>query len=262
MLLCRDDALMRLLNAQGYQPVRSPRTNLVPPELYVFTNDKLVRCGPLADYMQGAKLPSLRTGALLDIQQTLTSSKSWKAAASFLTDALRCIGVDGAPKVDLSFVQNRALSFSFTGVTYAALDPSQIGQLLTSLHTGAIPQENIDDGDLHIVYEYAYADTLLMQDTTSGAAAAGFQALKIDNFIDVGGKAKIAATSNTTLSFKPNSGKPAAFACKIGRLEQRGSQWAFFPEEVMGAGLAPNEGAPRPYLIQRGAILDVQDSRA
>jgi hypothetical protein len=260
MLLCRDDALMRLLNAKGYQPVLSPRTNLVPPELYVFSNDKLVRLGPLADYMKGAKLPDLRTGSLYDIQQTLTSGKTWKAAGSFLTDALRCIGVDGAPKLDLSFAQSRTLAFSFTGVTYSALDPSQVGLLLDRLNTGAVPQENIDDGDLHIVYEYAYADTLLMRDASSGITETNFQALKIENFIDVGGQAQVSAVSDTTLSFKANSGKPAAFACKIGRLEQRGSKWAFFPEEVMGAGLAANEGGTRPYLIQRGAALDIEDS--
>ena len=262
MLFCRDDALMRLLNSQGYQPVLSPRTNLAPPELYVFTDDKLVRRGPLGDYMKGTEIPNLRKGSLLDIQQTLTSSKSWKAAASFLTNALRCIGVDGAPKVDLSFAQSRTLAFSFTGVTYSALDPSQIDHLLgmRGLDTGAIPQQNIDEGALHIVYEYAYADTLLMQDNSSDGADANFQALNIQQFIDVGGKAQISATNNTTLSFKANSGEPAAFACKIGRLERRGSKWAFSPGEVMGAGLAANEGGSRPYLVQRGAILEIEDA--
>ena len=126
MRLCRNDALMRLLNTEGYQPVLTPRTNMEPPELYVFNGESLVRRGPLADYMPGTKLPELRRGSLHEIQQTFTSSKNVKAAASFLTDGLRCIGVDGTPKLDLSFAQSRTLAFSFTGVTYLSLDPSQV----------------------------------------------------------------------------------------------------------------------------------------
>jgi hypothetical protein len=251
---------MRLLNAEGYQPVLTPRTNVEPPELYVFNGEKLIRRGPLADYMPGSKLPELRRGLLEDIQQTLTTSKTTKAAASFLTDALRCIGVVGAPKLDLSFAQNRTLAFSFTGVSYASFDPSLVDQLLDRLQTGAIPEEQIDDGELHIAFEYAYADTLLMRETVSTDAGTGFQAVKIEQFIDVGGQARVSVQSDTTISFRANSGLPAAFACKLGRIKRRGSAWRFFPEEVMGAGLAANEGGARPYLVYRGAILEIEDA--
>jgi hypothetical protein len=51
MLPCADDALTKMLNVRGLQPLAMPQTNLVAPELWVFDNTSLVRWGPLANFV-------------------------------------------------------------------------------------------------------------------------------------------------------------------------------------------------------------------
>jgi hypothetical protein len=48
---CHNDDLVRLLNKKGYQPVMLPRTNVRPPEMYTYADQRLIRRGPLTDYL-------------------------------------------------------------------------------------------------------------------------------------------------------------------------------------------------------------------
>ena len=50
------DALVRTLNAMGYQPVFLPRSGVQPPELYHYLRDqrRLVRIGSLAGALPAA----------------------------------------------------------------------------------------------------------------------------------------------------------------------------------------------------------------
>ncbi len=87
---CRNDAFVKMLNGIGYQPVLMPRTGVVPPELYVYNNEKLVRRGPLADYLPaGVVIPTPQQGHLSSIEHHETSKKSLSMAANFLGDALK-----------------------------------------------------------------------------------------------------------------------------------------------------------------------------
>jgi hypothetical protein len=258
---CRDDDLVRLLNAEGYQPIIIPRTNVTPPEMYTYAQDRLIRRGPLADYLpSGATLPRLRKGSRGDIQHKESRRKNVGTAASFLEDALKCMGVTSAPKLDLSFAQGCALTFSFTGVTYEGVNPSDLDELLVkyNLQLGAIPAEYVADGRLHIAYEYAYASSLLMKSADNSKFRADLKGVKVEHFIDIGAEAKVAAESETTIRFSSKTGKPAAFAIKVGQLEQRGKAWAFYPEEQMGSGYVSTE-VKQPYLLEPGAIVLVED---
>jgi hypothetical protein len=256
---CRNDDLVKLLNRAGYQPIVLPRTNVQPPEMYTYANDQLIRRGPLADYLApGTEIPPLRKGKLGNMQHKRSSRKQHDAAAAFLGDALQCIGIISMPKIDLSFAKKCELTFSFTGVTYAAVDSSRIDHLLGGLRTGAIPQDYIDAGQLHIAYDYAYAASLIMQRSQSSKASANFKAIKIQQFIDVGDNIHVEVDSETTISFRSTSGHPAAFAYKLGRLWRQGDGWAFFPEEVMGEGWVGDEGEKIPYLLERGVVLKVE----
>ena len=255
---CRNDDLVRLLNSEGYQPIVLPRTNVRPPEMYTYADGRLIRRGPLADYLPPEmKIPPLRKGTLDNLQHKQSSKKQLSAAAAFLGDALRCIGVTSTPRIDLSFAKGCQLTFSFTGVTYQAVDSSRIDHLLEDLRTGAIPQEYIDAGQLHIAYDYAYAESLSMRRSRSSKAAADFSAIKIEQFIDVGAKARVEADSATSISFKSSAGHPAAFAYKVGRLLRKGDKWSFSPEEFMGESFIEDAGEKIPYLLERGVVLKV-----
>ncbi len=66
------------------------------------------------------------------------------------------------PKLDLGFTGAKNFSFAFTGVTYLSVDPAQLGQVIRDMTTEGIPQAYVDAGRLHVAYEYAYAQELLM----------------------------------------------------------------------------------------------------
>jgi hypothetical protein len=257
---CRNDALVKLLNSVGYQPILLPRTGLKPPELYVYDNDKLLRRGPLAKYLpKDTEMPAIQGGRLSSIEHHQTSTKSLAVAAGFLGDALKCIGITSAPKLDLSFANSRDITFGFDHVTYQAVDPADIDQLIGKLITDAIPHEVIASGYLHVVYEYAFADSLSMKVGGNAGVSWNAKAIQVGSYIDVGAEGKVAVTGEDTITFTSENDLDAAFAFKIGRLERRGKKWYFFPEEDAGQGFLADEGTAPPYLLERGVVLRVDE---
>jgi hypothetical protein len=255
---CVNDALVELLNSKGYHPVYLPLSGLKPPEVYTYVDGNLIRRGPLRDYLPlRAKMPPTTSGTLSKISHKQTSRKNWTAAAGFLKDALECIGITSAPKLDLSFAGGKELTFLFTDATYQAVDPSKIDQLLTNeeLNTGAIPAKDIAAGNLHIIYDYAYATELKMQTSEDQAFQFDVTGAKIDGFIDLGTKGKAKGESKTTVSFKGASGQPAAFAFKAGQLKREAGKWEFYPGETLGQAFVGDEGDGIPYLMERGVVL-------
>ena len=257
---CRNDALVKLLNSVGYQPILLPRTGLTPPELYIYKNDKLIRRGPLLDYLpEGSTIPELNRGQLDNIEHHQTDKKSFGVAASFLGDALKCIGITSAPKLDLSFARDRDITFSFDDVTYISIDSSKIDHMLDKLNTGAIPKEDIAAGYLHIAYDYAYAGSLSMRAATAFDSKTEAKALQIQTYMDLGTQGQVSVKDDSTISFSSKNGASAAFACKIGRLEKRGKKWSFFPEEDSGDSFLSDENQKEPYLLERGVVMLVEE---
>jgi len=247
------DALVELLNSLGYQPVYLPRSGITPPELYNYNHSerRLTRRGPLRDYLPAASQLTPTTGALADITHKESSGKRMKAAVSFLDRALKCLGIPAVPKLDLSFVRDSDVVFSFTDVTYRAVDPSRLDAVVRDLALGAIPASYADD-DLHIAYEYAYARGVSMR----RADARSFDSSLLGNlgaYLDLGPSGAIKVDSETTISFTSRNASSAAFAYKAGRLEQVDGRWEFFPEEVT-RGL---EDQKTSFLVEAGIVLDV-----
>jgi hypothetical protein len=257
---CRNDALVKLLNSVGYQPILLPRTGLAPPEVYIYKNDKLTRRGPLLDYLpEGSTIPALNRGQLDSIEHHETGHKSFSVAASFLGDALKCLGITSAPKLDLSFARDRDITFSFDDVTYEAIDVAKIDHMLGKLVTGAIPEEDIAGGYLHIAYDYAYAGSLSMRSASGYDTKSDATALQIGTYIDLGTQGQVNRKDDSTISFSGKDGAHAAFACKIGRLERRGRKWFFFPEEESGDSFLSDENQKEPYLLERGVVMRVEE---
>ncbi len=251
------DALVRTLYGMGYQPVFLPRSGVQPPELYHYLRDqrRLVRIGSLAGTLPAAAALVPSEGTLGDINTQYTSEKKLDAAVSFLESALKCIGIDAAPKIDLGFAGSRNFAFAFTGVTYRSIDPAQLYPLVDSLNTKGMPKEYIEDGRLHIAYEYAYATELLMSRGDRLAFHADIQG-KVGSFLDLGGKGSVSLASTTTVSFKGDPGTRAASAYKAGQLVKERGHWVFYPEEVMRSGLVETR---KPYVAQPAVVLSVLD---
>ena len=97
------DALVKTLNGLGYQPIFLPRTGVKPPELYNADRGRLFRRRPLADKLPSTAKLQLTIGRLPSIEHAESSSKSLKAAGSFLNNALQCLAITEAPRIDLGF---------------------------------------------------------------------------------------------------------------------------------------------------------------
>lgn len=250
------DALVRQLNALGYQPVFLPQTEYEPPELYNYSQQqrRLVRRGSLSYYLpKGIKIPVV-DAVLADIKYQYTSSKKASATASFLQNSLSCIGINALPKLNLDFAGSQDFSFAFTDVTSRRLDAAQIDQLVQKLELGAIPNDVVESGRLHIAYEYAYANELLMSRGDHQAFSADISG-SVGDYIDIGTQGSVTMASKSTISFKGAHGQRAAFAFKVGYLsrEDEDSKWEFHAEEMNKA-----EVASSPYLLAPGVVLVVE----
>jgi hypothetical protein len=216
------DALVKLLNSYGYQPVFLPRTGVAPPELYNFADHKLIRRGALATYIKGSVVFQPTTGRLSSIEGRITSGKKVGAAVGFLKNALAVLGLGSLPKIDLSFAGSHDFVFSFVNVTYQSIEPAVLDPIIQGLTMPlAIPDEYVSAGAMHIAYEYVYASTLTMSrldgKTFSGDVSGG-----IGNYIDLGLSGKVQVTGNSTVSFSAKDDNVAAFAYKAGRLQKKG----------------------------------------
>lgn len=255
------DAFVKQLNQWGYLPVFLPQTNLVPPDLYNFkdSDHKLVRRGPLQDYLPGGTSLPEEVGDLPDqLKHTETSSKSLSGAISFLQNGLACLGVTGIPRIDLSFTKSRTFEFLLGGLTYRRVPASKLDLVIRGLRTDAIPAAYVSGGHLHVAYEYAYARTLTLRWTTGGGTSGDIGG-DVSQLVELGGKAKAEWTSETSISFERPDGQPVAFAYRAGRLELEPGGWVFFPDEFKAAGALQSMGEEQPlYLVARGVVLEVE----
>ncbi len=255
------DALVRLLNLNGYQPVFLPRTGLVPPELYEYSRPRLVRRGPLADYIKDVASLPISSGKLGNFEGKLTSGKNFQGALDFLKQALAVLGIDAVPKLGLSFTGAKEFVFSFSDVRFREVDPSKLDQVLQNLKAPpAIPDEYVTDG-LHVIYQYAYSGSLQMSRSDGKQFDADVSG-NIGNFIDVGTKAKVESKNNSVISFSSTNSELAAFAYKAGQLQKLSpKRWTFAPEVVKRLEKGEeSERAPESpkYVPLPGIVLAVE----
>src|SRR5262249_10597743 len=146
---------------------------------------RLLYRGPLADHLPEAAKLRLVPSKLAEIETHQSTGKHMEGALSFLADALRCIGVEKAPKLDLSFAGSSELVFKFSGVTAQTVDPTKLDQIIQGLTTEGIPEEDVEEGKLHIAYEYAYAKSLLIVWQEASDASVDL-AGKLGEYFDLG----------------------------------------------------------------------------
>ncbi len=246
------DRLVALLNDLGFQPVFLPTTGLEPPELYNHDRGRLIRRGPLRRYLKG-RMPQPHPGELPDIEHHHTSRKRLADATKFLHNALSCIGIAPA-KLSLSFIGSDDVVFSFSEVTTARTDPSDLDPLLQQLEVHAIPDEYVKSGALHIAYEYVYAKQVsLRRDDNKGfnAELGG----RLHEFFDLGAKGRVRLDNQTALTFTASDDAPAAFGYKAGQLRFENGKWSFYPEIVANERDAAGGVVKAPYLPVRGVVL-------
>jgi len=249
------DALVAALNRMGFQPIFMPYTGVRPPELYNFakraTGTKLVRRGPLGDYFPSPPDFKPTRSYMPDITHVRTTGKNLGASADFLARCLAVLGISSLPTIDLGFVGSSNLVFSLQGVHTLRVDPSVIDRAIEDLDPKAVPPEYVDQGFLHVAYEYAFAQSISMRREDRHEFASDITG-DLGGLIDIGTNVDVSAEDRFSLLFKSKSASSApAFAFKAGRL-RRGAQWRFYPEEVRRG-----EDEVRPFVLRRGVVLDV-----
>jgi len=126
-------------------------------------------------------------------------------------------------------------------------------QIIADMTTKGIPPSYVDAGSLHIAYEYAYANELLMSRGDKKAFSTNISG-DVGSFIDLGVQGAVSVASTSTISFKNAKGLSAAFAYKAGRLAREEGKWVLYPETVSKVGLTEER---TPFLPQPGVVLHV-----
>jgi hypothetical protein len=255
------DQLVRTLNSLGYQPVFLPRSGVQPAELWYYKrgdgngDSKLVRLGALSKVLPAAAALTISEGEQGDINAQYTSEKKLGAAVSFLKDALACIGITAVPKIELGFAGSSSFSFAFTGVRYRAIDPVDLFPLVDQIQTAGLPKAYVEEGLLHVVYEYAYSSGLLLSRGDKKSFDADISG-SVGSYFDLGGKGSVSVAGTSAIAFKGSAGSQAAFAYKAGRLVRERGHWTLLPEEVLLNNLVEER---RPFVPQRAVPLRVID---
>jgi hypothetical protein len=189
---------------------------------------------------------------LPNITHVATTRKDLRASVEFLRQCLLCLGITAAPRMDLTFAGTESLVFRLQDVHSMRVDPADIDQAITGLDTEAIPQRYVDEGFLHVAYEYAYARSITIH-RADGREFASDAGANVAAIIDADAGVSVARSGDETIKISAAEHQPVpAFAYRAGRL-QRDRRWHFYPDEVRRDG-----SESRPYLTRRGSVLVVE----
>jgi hypothetical protein len=249
------DNLLTWLNKRGYQPVFVPGTGVSPPELYLGDEGRLTRFGPVADLLpHGVQLPAPARGKLPDIHLQRTSRKVVKGAARFLANALRGLGVQGAPSFRSAFQDTGDFVFSLSGVTFVEVGLTALLKVVPEMNASLIPPSLREGTDFHIAYHYAYAGALEMRRANGAKFEAGVVGLEIEKIFEAKGSAQVSLHDGEVLRFRAAKGPPVAFAYKSARL-------AFDGERLQVRSVDHSEGPEKdqgPYVPWPGQIKSLE----
>jgi hypothetical protein len=247
------DALVKLLQGEGYQPAFLPRTGREPPDVYTMEGGRLEWRGPLRQLVDPPADIEVTRGVLPDLRHTETTGKKLGAATDFLGKALACLGMPAIPDLDLGFTGGDAIVFALVDLTSATVAPAALDPLIPRLRLGAIPDEVVRKGRVHIAYEYVYARRLLLYRADKKRFAVDPGGL-VGGLLDLGASGKVERENESTIAFSAGEGEPAAFAYRAGRLTNpNGDRWELHLASSRRDG---NEGPGSPYVPALGVVLD------
>lgn len=251
------DALVSVLNRDGYQPIFLPRTGLVPPDvmLYFPEDRRIVRYGALASLVPAVGKLKLHPSNVAPFEGRNTSGKNAAASLGFLGRALQAIGLGAAPKVDIGFAGNQELVFAFRGVRSRGITLLELRDILKSVELDGLPADRVDAGNAHIAYDYMYAKQLEIR-RADGREFDWDVKGKVDEFFDVAAKGKVTQTSKLSIAFEAEGDDLPAVAYRAARLLRRDGGGFDVLGERVNFG---STGTSAPYVPQPGVVLEVED---
>jgi hypothetical protein len=255
------DALVTHLNTLGYQPMFLPVAGVAPPELYRVVHGRLMRHGPLIDYVRGTRATltfPVAEGAAPDIRHVHTSRKRLGATVKFLNEALRCLGVSITPDFKLSALRDTHLVFSISGITTLSVSTGLLVDVLNDLKK-ALTRFGPEDGELHIVHEYLYAERLLIRRKARRDDSIHLSVTDLaEHFGALGIDARMTKEDEDTLTFASPRGERVACAYRAGYLKREDKLWKFLPNLVVNATAGGVEEGL--YIPAPGVALRVEEA--
>lgn len=253
------DALVAVLNRAGYLPVFLPRSGLTPPDvmLYFRKERRLVRYGALADLVPEVKKISPTSSNVARIEGHNKTEKSFTSSLGFLQGALRAMGIESAPKLDLGFSGNSNLIFSFIGVSGKEIDLLKLNDVLETVKLDGLPEDSVAEGGAHLAYGYLYARQLEVRRSDGKNFDFGVNG-KVDSFIDLAQKGKVTDERGVAILFEATGDDLPAFAYKAARLvpHENGGFVALGERTRLSER---RETTDEPYLPQRGVAFEVSN---
>jgi hypothetical protein len=241
---------VKQLNKIGFQTVLLPQSNVMPPELYNWSRPTLIRRGPLQDYLPEVGELQIERSYRSDIESWQTSIKKRIGSASFLKNALMCLGYDASPKLDLSFTGSSELIFRLSGITSEGVDSSKLTRLVQRMEGGSLPEEFVNSGRLCVAYEYLYATKVLVSRSDRQSFDKRLTAAVVAQYLGLGEKGAVTVDGNRTMEISRNN-RRAAFALKCGYLKREDEGWRLYPEEKGASAQA----ASTPTLLAAGHVI-------
>jgi hypothetical protein len=227
------DRLVRWLNERGYQPVLLPETRMEPPDLYVYQQHRLRYWDQLKKYLPaGAPLPAAKDSQLSDIHLVQTTQKTLDGTLGFIGNALRKLGIESGPNMDLSFAGTGELTFSIVGVTCKEVSLAEITELVKILKQELLPQDYLRSGVLHIAYKYAYAQKLEMKRADGGKFYGNITGIQVEELMKIKASGSVEVKNGDSLVFDSNGKESVAFAYKAARLRSAGDGFDVLPEDM------------------------------
>jgi hypothetical protein len=227
------DRLVKWLSERGYQPVLLPETGMEPPDLYVFQDHRLRYWDKLKNYLPGRVAPpAINDSQLSDIQLVQTTQKNLAGTLSFIGNALRKLGIESGPNMDLSFAGTGELTFSLVGVTCKEVGLVEITKLVKNLKQNLLPEGYLEKGVIHIAYKYAYAQKLEMKRVDSGKFQGNITGVQVEQLMNIKTSGSVEVKNGDSLIFDSKGSTPAAFAYKAARLRVAGDGFDVLPEDM------------------------------
>jgi hypothetical protein len=254
----RTEQLLTFFTERGYQPILLARSDLLPPEVYFFGDNWYHRHGPLRNLLAGANsLPEPSVGELPELERIRTDSKKAHLSFSFFDQLLKKFGLAGAKgnaKADAAGDE----VLRFQGVTIRSVSPNEIETALNEgFHVEKLGKDRIEQGIVHIAYEYIYSNKVQViignrSNVSVGLSANLPHAAEVKADVSTQGKDADATTYQ-------KKDRPVAIALKCAKLEREGRVWRLRLTRSSGVGIGPRGTVRTPYIFRPNAVLTIEE---
>jgi hypothetical protein len=255
----RSERLLEFFTEKGYQPILLPRSDLLPPEVYFLEERRYERHGSLRNFLIATDIiPQPTIANAVDLEKIYTNGRQAHLSFSFFKQLLDLLGLAGSLTASgkNNLAENSVLRFR--DVKISSVPRLAVEQALSiGFHADQIGYDKIQQGIVHIAFEYMYAGRVEIafgdQDALSIGLSSDLQVVGIE-----GGRSS--ETRGLDAATFESKTRAVAVAFKAGQLVRNGSNWELEVTRTSGSGFGPRSVVP--YVYKPNEILAILDRTA